>query len=860
MASLSQPIFPKDGGRCGEILRMIDWTSSSLGPPDTWPAPLKTAVNIVLTSRFPMMVHWGPDLITFYNDAYAPSLGKKHPGHLGRPAREWWSEMWDQLTPIFNKVLAGETVYHEDARYTPDREKGAQEAFFTHCHTPLWGEAGAIEGIFLTVVETTSRVLAERGRQIDEVRNRQIVDSATDFAIIATDLTGKVTRWNVGAERVLGWSEAEMCGNVVDRIFTPEDRAGGRPDFEMQSALEKGYGNDERWHLRKSGERFWAQGEMPPLKGTGGEVAGFVKVLRDRTHERLREQRLDLLSRASAGLLGAEDPGKVIHEVLSEGAGTLGFDQSYSYVLSEDEHHLHLTQSIGVSEELQQNLHSAPFDGPLCGVVAQCREPLIIDHLQATTEPRFEIGRQLGLRAFAGFPIIGRDTLFGVISFASTSSDVFNEEALGFFATIARFLSISQERVKTEVALRDLAMTLERRVDERTRELLTAEEALRQSQKMDAVGQLTGGVAHDFNNLLTVIRGSVDMLRRDNLAPERRTRYLDAIGTTAERATKLTGQLLAFARRQALRPEVFDVRDSLEGVADMLDSVTGARIQLNMQTAGIPCLVRADTSQFETALVNMAVNARDAMAGEGTLTIDLRCGLPLPPIRGHAGAKGPFVSIALADTGSGIPDDLLDRVFEPFFTTKEVGKGTGLGLSQVFGFAKQSGGDVDVASQPGLGTTFTLYLPEAEAGARVQDKAPEIDSTATRGDGLCVLVVEDNVEVGRFSTQTLEDFGYETKWVATAEEALEALGDDGEGFDAVFSDVVMPGMGGVELAKRLQLDLPEIPVLLASGYSHVLAEESRHGFELLHKPYSADQLSRVLQRVILARRQMDGPK
>ncbi|MBY0259292.1 PAS domain-containing protein, partial [Methylobacterium sp.] len=384
--------------------------------------------------------------------------------------------------------------------------------------------------------------------------------------------------------------------------------------------------------------------------------------------------------------------------------------------------------------------------------------------------------------------------------------------------------------------------------------LLHAEEALRQSQKLEAVGQLTGGVAHDFNNLLTIIRSSVDFLRRPDLAEDRKARYLNAVSETVDRAAKLTGQLLAFARRQTLKPETVDVGSRLRDVADLLDTVTGARITVRTELPEQPCFVRVDVSQFETALVNMAVNARDAMDGAGTLTLRMDFGLPLPSIRGHAGAPGPFVAVSLSDTGTGIAPDVLSRIFEPFFTTKEVGKGTGLGLSQVFGFTKQSGGDVDVTSEPGRGTTFTLYLPEAAMEFGAAEDTDEPVGLEPGGAGQRVLVVEDNIEVGRFATQILQDLGYNTAWAPNAEEALDRIGSDGGGFDVVFSDVVMPGMGGIELAKLLRRRLPNLPVVLASGYSHVLAEEGTHGFELLQKPYSADQVSAVLRQVIKGQR------
>jgi signal transduction histidine kinase/CheY-like chemotaxis protein len=392
-------------------------------------------------------------------------------------------------------------------------------------------------------------------------------------------------------------------------------------------------------------------------------------------------------------------------------------------------------------------------------------------------------------------------------------------------------------RVATELSLRDTLQgmndTFQLRVDERTRELTEAQAALLQSQKMDAVGQLTGGVAHDFNNLLTIIRSSVEFLRRPDLTEERRGRYMDAVSDTVDRAAKLTAQLLAFARRQALRPEVFDVGARVRSVADMLDSLTGARIRIVTHLPVIACHVRADVSQFETALVNLAVNARDAMGGEGTLTIRVACDRPMPAIRGHAASSGTFISIEVSDTGSGIPAENLGPIFEPFFTTKDIGKGTGLGLSQVIGFTKQSGGDVDVGSVVGQGTTFTLYLPQADVEPDAAGIDVEPEAAAADRAGRCILVVEDNVEVGQFCAQVLHDLGYGTVLAHSAEVALAEIEAVPSRFDAVFSDVVMPGIGGIELANRLRERHPDLPVILTSGYSHVLAQDGAHGFDLV---------------------------
>lgn len=383
------------------------------------------------------------------------------------------------------------------------------------------------------------------------------------------------------------------------------------------------------------------------------------------------------------------------------------------------------------------------------------------------------------------------------------------------------------------------------------------EEQLRQSQKLEAVGQLTGGVAHDFNNLLTVIRSSTDLLRRPDLPEERRRRYVDAISDTVTRAAKLTGQLLAFARRQSLTPEVFDVAKGVASVADMVGTLTGARIQVVTQIetgrddAGQPlaCLIDADPSQFDTALVNMVVNARDAMDGEGRLTIRVRRATTIPAVRAHPRIRGDFVAVSVADTGSGIAPEMLDRIFEPFFTTKGVGQGTGLGLSQVFGFAKQSGGEVVVESRLGQGTTFTLYLPRAAGEAVAAEPVREPPPLAER-HGTRVLVVEDNAEVGAFATQALQELGYVTHWVTDAQRALDALARDSAGFEVVFSDVVMPGMNGIDLGHAIRRKWPDLPIVLTSGYSHVLAEEGSHGFELLRKPYSVADLSRILRLAV----------
>ncbi|MCP3372834.1 hybrid sensor histidine kinase/response regulator [Bradyrhizobium cajani] len=390
-----------------------------------------------------------------------------------------------------------------------------------------------------------------------------------------------------------------------------------------------------------------------------------------------------------------------------------------------------------------------------------------------------------------------------------------------------------------------------------------AEEALKHSQRLEALGQLTGGVAHDFNNLLTVIRASVDLLNRPQLTEERRQRYITAIADAVARAAKLTSQLLAFARRQTLKPEVFDVGQRIQSLHDMLATLLGPAIEITMHLPAEPCLVSADASQFETALINMATNARDAMQGKGRITFEVEAVTSAPdmlaPVSGSRDLTGNhgFVRVAVGDTGVGIPAAQLGRIFEPFFTTKQVGQGTGLGLSQVFGFARQSGGEVTVTSEVGQGSTFSLYLPRVPSEQLPQRQAPNT-APAVTGSGMSVLLVEDNIELANFAADGLTELGYSITLVDNASDAFTELIADADRFDVVFSDVVMPGMTGLDLAKAIRDRGVGVPVVLTSGYSEALSQEGVVGFDLVQKPYSIEELSRVLHKAARLHRVRDG--
>ena len=376
-------------------------------------------------------------------------------------------------------------------------------------------------------------------------------------------------------------------------------------------------------------------------------------------------------------------------------------------------------------------------------------------------------------------------------------------------------------------------------------ELKTTQEALAQSQKLQALGELTGGVAHDFNNLMTVIAGASDfLLKHPNLPPEKQRRYLEAIADTTERATSLTSHLLAFGRRQSLKPLVLDLNVRLDAFGEMIGRMLGSPINVRLDLQANHPLVEVDATQLETALLNAALNARDAMDGRGELILGTSdCQIE----------HEPAICITIRDNGPGIAADVLKRVFEPFFTTKEVGKGTGLGLSQIHGFAAQAGGRAEIESTEGEGTTLRIYLPRTYKPLRETEQPVESGAPPA---GLRVLLVEDNPQVRDFAAELLEELHCEVTKVDDGVQAMELI--RARKFDLIFSDVVMPGMGGVELARKIEIEWPGTPVILATGYSADLLGQRANSFTVVPKPYDATMLGNAIAETLRSHAQSEA--
>jgi PAS domain S-box-containing protein len=622
-----------------------------------------------------------------------------------------------------------------------------------------------------------------------ERRFRLLVEGVIDYAIYMLDPHGIVTNWNAGAQRIKGYHADEVVGQHFGIFYTPEDRAAGLPARALETARREGKFEAEGWRVRKDDTRFLASVVIDAIYEQG-VLIGFAKITRDVT-ERHASQRALLESERHFRLLVSGVTDYALYMLDSEG-----------YVTS---------WNVG-GERIKGY---APAE-----IIGQHFSRFYTDADRAAGRPAraLSIARETGRYDEEGWRVRKDGSFF----WASVVIDPIRDDdgKLIGFAKITRDIT---ER-------RDAQLALER-----------VQKQLAESQKMDALGQLTGGVAHDFNNLLMVMTGSVHALKKVVTHDPKAMRAAQAIELAAQRGATLTRQLLTFARRQRVNPQAVDLGERINSVREVLNSGLGSSVRLDVDIPADAWPITVDVGEFEIALVNLVINARDAMPEGGMVTISTQN----VSLEGdELIAAGDYVAIAVADTGVGIPADVLEKVFEPFFTTKAVGKGTGLGLSQVHGFAHQAGGTVKIASTLGQGTVITLYLPRTSTDAVTGDVG-EMGVEPLRSG--TVLLVEDNPEVASASTGLLEQLGYSVRWAANAEAALREI--EKNNIDLVLSDIVMPGrMDGLGLARMLKEQHPDLPILLATGYSEAVHNVSAD-FPILHKPYQMHELSQALAKL-----------
>ena len=619
----------------------------------------------------------------------------------------------------------------------------------------------------------------------EQQRFQLLINSITDYAIYMLDPAGRVATWNPGAERFKGYVADEIIGQSFSLFFTPEDREAGLPERALRAAASEGRFEAEGWRVRKDGTRFWANAVLDPIYDPEGNHLGFAKITRDITARREQERALfDSEQRFRMLVEGVQD--YAIYMLDVEGRVTnwnAGAQSIKGYTADEivGEHFSRFyTEDDRTRGEPQFALETALREGKYEREAHRVRKDGTLFWASVVLDPIYdETGKHVG--------------------FAKVTRDV-------------------TERKAAEEQLEE------------------ARAALVQSQKLQALGELTGGIAHDFNNLMTVVAGSADfLLRKPDLPDAKRKQYLEAIAETAERATTLTNHLLAFGRRQPIKPEVLDLNLRLDAVAEVLSRTLGSSVNVTLDLAPEPCRVEIDSAQLETAILNAAVNARDAMPDGGTLTLSTKA-------MREDGSE--FIELSIRDTGEGMPPDVIERAFEPFFTTKEVGKGTGLGLSQIHGFAARAGGRAEIESQLGEGTTITFVLPRTDK--EVADAA-QGETMSELPSGLCVLLVEDNPQVREFADGLLADLGCKVISSESGEQALQQL--RANSIDLVLSDVVMPGMSGVELARHIREEQPGMPVLLATGYSDELLQRGSE-FAVLGKPFGAADLSKAMAALL----------
>ena len=808
----------------GALTRAYDWSASPLGPPETWPQSLRTAVRILLNTNHPMFIWWGKELIQFYNDGYRQTMGpERHPSALGQRGRECWAEIWPVIGPQIEQVMSGGgATWHENELIPVTRHGRLEQVYWTYGFSPI-DEDNGIGGVLVVCRDVTRDYLASvalREREAELARVQQIGRVGGLEVDLTTGFRNRRSPEYLQIHGLPPDAANESHEDWVRRIH-PEDREAAEKnfrdavvsnvrDYNAQYRIIRPSDGETRWISVKSTIERDANGRALRLIGAHTDVTEQVAAEQAlRQSEELYRKLADQLAELNATLA------QRVEEKTRERDRIWNVSQDLLVVSDRDGVWRTVnpawTQTLGWSEAELLNRTSEwlqhPDDNGVTG--AHVRD-LGARETTVKFENRFR-HKDGSYRWLSWVGVSDRDSNYAV------ARDVTSEKA-------------AAERLKA------------------------TEEALLQSQKMEAVGQLTGGIAHDFNNLLTGIVGSLDLLqtrlnqgRTDNVA-----RYIQAAMTSANRAAALTHRLLAFARRQPLVPKVVDVNQLVVSLEDLLRRTIGETIDLEIVALdGLWCTL-CDPNQLESALLNLTINARDAMPDGGKLVI-ATSNVRLDNVTADTSALAPgdYICIAVSDTGTGMSAEVAARAFDPFFTTKPIGQGTGLGLSMIYGFARQSNGHATIDSKLDRGTSVKLYLPRHH-GQLAAEHAAGVNAGQPAATGETVLVVEDEPVVRGVILEMLGDQGYRTIEAADGPSGLRLLRMN-EQIDLLITDVGLPGMNGRQLADQARETRPGLKIFFITGYAESVAIADgflQPGMEMITKPFDLDHLSRRICAMI----------
>jgi two-component system, cell cycle sensor histidine kinase and response regulator CckA len=646
--------------------------------------------------------------------------------------------------------------------------------------------------------ELAKRLIADSEWSVGEERYRTPLDQIENYAIVLLDTKGKPTSWNTGIRRVLGYEKAEFLQTAAADLYPADARQSGAPAEDLAETARRGQFTTERWLLRKDGSRFWASVSTTSVHDRDGRLLGFARRLRDLSEDKAAEERLRRKQEALELALEAAGLGTWEHDLSTRG----------------DSMDARARALFGISA-----------DEPL--TMDRWLEAIHPDDRERTLE-RWERAVRERTPYSAEYRVVWLDgSVHWIMAVGRCVTDPSTDEPLQLAGVV-------------------LDLTERRRT----------EEQLQEGLRLEAVGRLAGGIAHDLNNMLAAILGFGDLLGRSFEPHDPRASDVEQICRAATRSADLTRQLLAFARRELIQPCALDINTVIQHAQALLPPILGENVELDLRLAPDLGVVYADARQIEHMVMNLVLNARDAMPQGGRVTIETGT-VELGPGAGawrreeDRALSGRFTVLSVADTGHGMDAATLQRIWEPFFTTKPPGQGTGLGLASVYGAAKQSGGFVWADSEPGRGTTVQVYWPEIRATAEPLAEPERLPPLA--GGGETLLIVEDEDLVRALAVRALRSFGYTCHQARDAGEALRLLDEAGAHVDLVITDVVMPGMSGRDLGDRLALLRPGIPVVYISGFTDedvIRRGMLKEGRPFLQKPFTPHELARVVREAL----------